>query len=211
MPSIIPESIQKTYDDLIHGFLGFWISKYRISYLIVIALVVLGTGAVISIPKESSPSIKFGMIVISTVYPGANPIDIDSLITEKIYKEIKDIEGVKKITSSSSLGVSSITLELQPETDVSKYINDVRNKIGKVSLPQDAKTPNVIEITTDTMSILLDADLYSPDHSVSLEKLRTLGADLKEKLELQPNIQKVDYGSVLKYDVRILVDKEVLK
>lgn len=210
MAKITPKFLQKAYEELEAGFLGFWVRKYRISYLIVLALIVLGIGASIAIPKESSPSIKFGMVVISTAYPGANPIDIDGLITEKIYKEIKDIEGVKKITSTSSLGISSITLELQPETDVAKYINDVRNKIGRVSLPKDAKTPNVLEITTQT-NLVLNATLYSPDNSVSLEKLRILGADLKEKLETAPNVQKVDYGSVLKYDVRLLIDKEALK
>jgi multidrug efflux pump subunit AcrB len=45
-----------------------------------------------SLPKESSPSIKLGMITISTVYQGTNPNDIDSLISDKIYKEIKDIQ-----------------------------------------------------------------------------------------------------------------------
>ena len=45
-----------------------------------------------SIPKESSPSIKLGMISITTVYIGTNPEDIDKLITDKIYKEIKDIK-----------------------------------------------------------------------------------------------------------------------
>lgn len=87
---------------------------------------------------------------------------MDSLITEKIYKEIKDIDGSKKITSSSSLGSSSLTIELQPETEVSKYINDVRNKIGRVTLPKDAKTPNVIEIASQT-NLVLSANLYSPD------------------------------------------------
>lgn len=117
---------------------------------------------------------------------------------------------MKKITSSSSLGSSIVAIELNPETDIAKYINDVRNKIGRVNLPKDAKTPNVTEITTQG-NLVLTATLYSPDNSVSLEKLRILGSDIKEKLELTPDIQKVDYGSVLKYDIRLIIDKEVLK
>jgi multidrug efflux pump subunit AcrB len=74
---------------------------------------------------------------------------VDSLITDKLYKEIKDITGAKKITSSSSLGVSSLSIELNPDTDTAKYINDVRNNIGRVVLPTDAKSPNVIEIKTE--------------------------------------------------------------
>lgn len=74
------------------GFLGFWVRKYRISYLIVLLVMVMGLLSAIAIPKESSPSIDLGIIAISTVYPGTNPEDIDSLITEKIYKKIKDIK-----------------------------------------------------------------------------------------------------------------------
>jgi HAE1 family hydrophobic/amphiphilic exporter-1 len=73
------------------GFLGFWIRKYRISYLIVLVLFILGMMAAMNIPKESSPSIKLGMIMISTAYPGTNPEDMDSLVSDKIYKEVKDI------------------------------------------------------------------------------------------------------------------------
>jgi multidrug efflux pump subunit AcrB len=84
------------YTDLISrlesGFLGFWVRQYRISYLIVLGLIVLGVGAAIAIPKESSPSIEFGIVSIGTAYPGTNPIDMDSLVSNKIYKEIKDIK-----------------------------------------------------------------------------------------------------------------------
>lgn len=59
MPKIIPEALRKAYDELDAGFLGFWVRKYRISFLIVLAILVLGAGASVSIPKESSPSIKF--------------------------------------------------------------------------------------------------------------------------------------------------------
>jgi multidrug efflux pump len=63
--------------------------------------VIAGTLSMLQIPKESSPDIEFGIISINTPYSGVNPGDIDSLITEKIEKEIKDIEGISKITSSS--------------------------------------------------------------------------------------------------------------
>ena len=144
-----------------------------------------------------------------TVYPGASPVDVDTLITDKLYKEIKDITGAKKITSSSSLGASSISIELQPSTDIAKFINDVRNNIGRVILPTDAKSPNVIEIKTEGNSVFV-ATLYSKDDSLSIDKIRLLGADLRDRLAVLSNIQKVEYGSVLKYDLRVIVDKEAL-
>lgn len=52
----------------------------------------MGLVAAIAIPKESSPAVKLGIIAISTSYPGTNPIDMDALVTDKIYKEVKDIK-----------------------------------------------------------------------------------------------------------------------
>lgn len=84
--------IEELREKFTKGFLGFWVRQFRISYLIVITIVIMGLVAAINIPKESSPAVKLGIISIATVYPGTNPIDIDSLITDKIYKEVKDIK-----------------------------------------------------------------------------------------------------------------------
>jgi multidrug efflux pump subunit AcrB len=56
-----------------------------------------------TIPKESSPDIKFGIVNVTTIYPGANPVDIDDVITTKIEDKIEDIDGIDTIESSSSL------------------------------------------------------------------------------------------------------------
>ena len=204
-----PESIELLRAKHESGFLGFWVRQYRISYLIIFALIVLGVGALFGIQKESSPNIKFGIVNITTAYPGASPVDVDTLITDKLYKEVKDIAGAKKITSKSFLGASSISIELQPSTDTAKFINDVRNNISRVVLPTDAKSPNVIEIKTEGNTVFA-ATLSSPNGSVSIDKLRLLGADLRDQLTPLSNIQKVEYSSVLKYDLRVIVDKEAL-
>ncbi len=209
LPAPTPEFVEKLRTEHESGFLGFWIRQYRISYLIALALLVLGLGALFSIPKESSPNIKFGIVSIVTVFPGASPVDIDSLITDKIYKEIKDIAGAKKITSSSSLGVSSVSVELNPSTPVTEYINEVRNNIGRVSLPSDAKNPNVIEIKSQS-DLVFSINLSADPTQISKEKLRILGADLRDRLAPLPQVKKISYGSELEYDVRVVIEKETL-
>jgi multidrug efflux pump subunit AcrB len=44
------------------------------------------------IPKESTPDIQFGVIDVIVAYPGVNPEDMDSLITEKVEAEIEDLD-----------------------------------------------------------------------------------------------------------------------
>lgn len=205
------------------GFFGFWVRQYRISYLIVITLIIMGWLAIVSIPKESSPSVKLGTIMISTVYPGTSPVDMDSLISDKIYKEIKDIKWIDKITSSSSLGVSIVTANLKTDADTKDVLSDIRNSVNKVSLPADAKTPTINEIETDT-NRTFSVFLYSKTPWVSKAVLLDRAISLKEKIEKGSSIDSVEItawgggGQVQvwggwddsKYDVNIIVSDEKL-
>jgi multidrug efflux pump subunit AcrB len=141
------EELEKKFTS---GFLGFWIRRYRISYLVVLAVLAMGIVSAVSIRKESSPAVSLGMIMITTAYPGTSPADMDSLVTDKIYKEIKDIKGVDKITSTASLGVSMISVSLKTTANAKDVLSDIRSNISRVILPTDAKSPTITEVETDT-------------------------------------------------------------
>jgi multidrug efflux pump subunit AcrB len=213
------EELEKKFE---RGFLGFWIRKYRISYLVVLAVIALGILAVVNIPKESSPAVSLGMVNISTVYPGTNPVDMDSLVTDKIYKEVKDIKWVDKIASSSSLGLSNISLTLKTSADMQDVIADVRSAVARVTLPTDAKSPNIIEVETDTNQAF-SIFLYQKDDEADDEALFARAKILQKALEKVPGVNTVaisaggvgrpidaDGGDDSSYDVEIIVREEKL-
>ncbi len=151
------------------------------------------------------------MVSITTSYPGTNPVDMDSLVTDKLYKEIKDIDGIKKITSSSSLGISSIVIELEPGAETPDVMAEVRNNIGRAALPADAKNPTVTEIKTDT-NRMFTVTLYSEDEDkVGTDKLRKLAKELEEKIEKVSGIESVDFEGTSAYELRIVVSEETLR
>lgn len=206
-----PENIAKIREELESGFLGFWVKKYRISYILVAAVLFVGLMSLFAIPKESSPSIKFGMVSITTAYPGTNPVDMDSLVSDKLYKEVKGIDGIKKITSSSSLGISMLTVELEPDAKTADVMAEIRNNIGRAQLPADAKDPTVMEIKTDT-NRMFTVSLYSEDAAkVDKVKLRGLAQELKEKVEKVSGIESVDFDGSNVYELRIVVPEETLR
>jgi HAE1 family hydrophobic/amphiphilic exporter-1/multidrug efflux pump len=84
------------------------------------------------------PSIDPAQVSIRTNYTGANS-DIESQITEPLEKAINSIDGIRNITSSSSQGSSSITVEFNLDKDLEEAANDVRDKVSQAirSLPQD--------------------------------------------------------------------------
>jgi len=164
------------------GFFWFWIRQYRISFLITIALIIMWMIAAINIPKESSPSINLGIISISTSYFGTNPVDMDSLVTDKIYKEVKDIKWIDKIDSSSSLGFSRVVLTLRTDAEVQDVLSDVRSSVARAVLPPDAKAPVITEIETDT-NTTFSVYLYAQDRNTSQALLFDRAIRLQKELE----------------------------
>lgn len=204
------------------GFLGFWIRKYRISYLIALLVIVMWLLAAFAIPKESSPSIQLGIISISTAYPGTNPEDMDSLITDKIYKEIKDVKWIDKITTSSSLGISNVIVNVKTSAKVKDVLDDVRNKVNRVTLPVDAKSPIITERETDT-GRAFSIFIYDPSNAASRSVLVARAIELQKTVKSVPGIESVDFSAGIDagpvsnggwnsttYDTEIIIPEEKL-
>ena len=66
--------------------------KNRIAVVVLTAIIVVGgLIAYVTIPKESAPQIEFATIVVTTVYPGASPDDIESIITQEVERSRRSL------------------------------------------------------------------------------------------------------------------------
>ncbi len=205
--------VKKILDTLYGWIFGFWVTKWRVTMLLLLVILLVGGFSVYTIPKESSPDIEFGIISITTPYIGVNPVDIDQLITQEIEKEIQDVEGIKKITSNSVLWVSSVVLELETDSDTSAVLVDVKDAVEKVNLPDDANDPVVTEITTSN-TVMFDVILYAPTDTYSQDYLLDKALVIKNTLEGRWSIASVDIGSLGdegSADVRVLIDQHRLE
>ena len=98
------------------------------------------------LPVRDYPAIDPPVISVQTSYTGANPDIIESQITEPLEKQINGIPGIRTISSTSSLGSSSITVEFNLGADLEAAASDVRDKVGQAtrSLPLDIDAPPVV-------------------------------------------------------------------
>ena len=142
--------IEKIKQELESGFFGFWTKYLRVSILVLILLIVWGIFSLYMIPKESSPKVDIWYISITTIYQWVSPMDIDTLITDKIEKQIKDIDGIKKITSTSSVWVSNTVVEVKTWYKSKDVMSDIKSEVDKVSLPSSVEKPTVTEITNSS-------------------------------------------------------------
>src|SRR5210317_322921 len=107
-------------------FWTFFIYKRPLAWLMMLAILIMGTLSAITLPKEVQPEINLPLSLVSTALPGANPTDIETLITIPLEKEIASVANIKSLSSTSSFGFSSIVIEFEAEADHETATQDVK-------------------------------------------------------------------------------------
>ena len=125
--------------------------------LMVMALIVMGgLVAFNSMRVEENPDVSFGIISISTSYPGAGAEEVNNLVTRELEEAVSGVAGLLEVTSTSQEGVSSVVLQFDVGVDMDVALNDVRSKIDASAgqLPDDALKPVLEKIDTTTEPVL---------------------------------------------------------
>lgn len=152
------------------------------------------------------PSVDPPIISVSTSYPGANSDVIESQITEPLEQSINGIPGIRTLTSRSSQGRSSISVEFELSVDLETAANDVRDKVSQAQrfLPRDADPPTVAKADADAEPILMIA-VKSPKRSL-LEISEIAELTFKEQLQTISGVSSVGIWGEKRYAMRIWLD-----
>ncbi len=176
-----------------------------------IAIVLFGVVGFLSLGIREYPSVDPPVVTVSTSYPGANAEIIESQITEPIEESINSVDGIKTLSSVSSDGRSSITIEFDTGKDLDNAANDVRDKVaGAVSkLPPDAEPPEVSKADADAQTILT---VTVESNKRSLIELSEIGNNIfKERLQTIPGVSSIRIWGERKYAMRIELDPAKLE
>lgn len=178
-------------------------------YILVLIIVLMGSVAYISLPREAAPSIKIPYVFVTTVYPGVTPQDIENLVTQEIEKEVKSISGVKKITSVSRESFSSISVEFTTDINIDFAIQKVRDKVAtaKTKMPQDIKEPVITEINFSELPILY----VNVTGNFGLWKIKELSDKISDKIEEIPGVLSAEVVGGVDREVKIDVDADRIK
>jgi multidrug efflux pump len=184
--------------------------RNRTSVLVLTVLItIVGIVSFALLPRESFPQIKVPNVMVITPYPGVSPEDVESLVTTPIEKKLKEIADVKKISSSSSEGLSFINVEFEPEVELDAAIQKVRDKVdlAKPDIPSDAEDSQIEEINFDNIPVMI-VNLYA---DYGLLKLKDVAEDLQDKLEDINGVLEVDLIGGLEKEVQVEVDPRKLE
>lgn len=131
--------------------------------LMILCLIVFGATSVFSSKLELTPEMETPMMVVFTVYPGANPEDVDELVTKPIEDEIGTLDSIKSVNSYSNENMSMVLLQYEYGTDMDKAYSDLKKKtdVMQSSLPDDVETPTIMEFNINdqaSMTLVVNND-----------------------------------------------------
>jgi len=139
------------------NFVDVAIRNARLTLAVLLFLVVAGSMAYVSIPKEAEPDVKIPIIYVSVSYSGISPEDSERLLLRPLETRLKNVTGVKEMRSTAYQGGGNVVIEFMAGADLAKALDDVRNKVSdaKPDLPQGADEPTVNEVNISEFPVLV--------------------------------------------------------
>ena len=189
-------------------FWFFFVENYRVTYLLMIGLVIFGFLAIFQIPKESSPEVDIPVVVIITPLPGSSAESVEKLITRPIENQLSGLSDVNRLTSNSEQGLSSVVIEMEPRVSVSEKITEIRNRVDRVKsdLPNEAGNSSIQQISFSD-SPIMSLSLSGP---YPLSELRFYAEELQEELESIQDVYSVNLTGSPDPEIKVKVQLESL-
>ena len=149
-----------------------WISDTSIkrpvfATMFIASFLVLGVVSMTRLGVDLFPEVSFPFVNIATVYPGASPEEVETLVTKPIEDAVAGIEGVKRVESNSNESFSRVGIEFNLDVDAQGAAAEVREKVSAIrfKLPREIDDPTIsrfdvaaLPIATYAVSSLLPAD-----------------------------------------------------
>lgn len=176
-----------------------------------IIIVLFGVVGYMSLGVREYPSVDPPVVTVQTNYIGANAEIIESQITEPLEEQINSVDGIKTLSSISTDGRSTITVEFLPGLDLNNAANDVRDKVSQAvkNLPPDAEPPVVNKADANAETIL---SITVQSKKRSLLELSKIGNDIfKERLQTIPGVSSIRIWGEKKYAMRLELSPSQMK
>ena len=178
-------------------------------FFLVVAAIFAGFRAWRTVPREAFPDIEIPFIIVSTLYPGAAPADVEKQVTDQLERQLKGLKGLKEMTSISQESFSVITCEFVSGTDIDDALQKVRDRVdlAKPDLADDAEDPVLQEVSFSDIPIVQ----INLTGSVGAVVLKDLAKNLQDDLETVSGVLRVNLVGGLEREVRVDVDPERLR
>ena len=193
-----------------------WLTRVSIgnpvfATMVMVGLAVLGMFSYARLSVEQMPEVNLPFVLVMTAYPGAAPEAVENDVTKPLEYAINTVAGVKLIRSNSLEGQSQVFAEFRLATDMTRAMQDVRDKVAlaRPAFPREVKDPLVIRADAENTQPVVSLAVLSP--SVDLRELTTLtDQTIVKGLENVPGVARIDVSGRVTRQILIQVKPQAL-
>ena len=185
------------------------ILAHRLVVLLLTAVIII-SGAVTYYlsPKQEYPDIAPPMALLTTVYPGALPEEVERLVTRVIEEEVETLPGYLRSNSRSFRGVSVVVLELTYGSDTEDVWDKLRNQLSDLQndLPEEAHAIQINTKLDETAGFILALT----GEGLSSDEMLNWSETIRNDLRSVTGVSRVDIHGDREEHVRVHVDVDAL-
>ena len=186
-----------------------WFTKNHVAAnLLLISIVFAGLFSLTTqIPLEVFPSFETDRISVSVSLRGSTPEDVEQGVTIRIEEAVQDLEGIKQISSRSSEGSASVSIEVDSGYDPRELLADIKSRVDAINtFPADAEKPVVAlaERKREVIAVTVASDYGE-------KETREYAEQVRDQLLRLPSVTQVELSGVRDYELAIEVSQDTLR
>ncbi|MCF7979748.1 MAG: efflux RND transporter permease subunit, partial [Chromatiaceae bacterium] len=197
-----PDSASRHRTDII----GIFAHHKVAANLLMVIMLLTGAFALDRLNVQFFPTFELDIVSVRVVWSGASAEDIEDGITNPLEQRLRTVDDLDKMTSTSSQGIASITLEFKEGVDPLLALDEVRRAVDEFrNFPQDAEKPQVaLASRYEQVARLLVTGLQDPG------EMRKLARRFETEL-LERGLDQVEIKGLPEEEIRIQVDSDQLE
>jgi len=189
------------------GFIGLFARHKVAANLLMLIMILAGVIALLKLNVQFFPNFELDYATVRVVWPAASAEDVEASITEPVERVLRNLDNLDEMTSTSSLGVSVVSLKFNEGTNMIEALDQISQRVGELrNLPQDAEKPMVERIVRyePIARVLLIGE------QATLDELRPLARRFEREL-LDAGIDKVDLKGLPLEEMAVEVSQNQLE
>jgi len=187
-------------------FIGLFAQHKVAANLLMIIMVMAGLLSLSKLNTQFFPTFALDVVTVRVEWRGASAEDVEDSISSRIEQELRTVDFVDKMSSTSSYGMSVVTLEFVEKTDMGKALDQVKDQVDQLrNLPTDSEIPKINLVTRyeGVASLLVTTE-------GKLEELRHLVHDIEHDL-LDRGISRIKITGLPEEEIAIQVSSKQLE
>lgn len=188
------------------GIINFSLNNKFAVWILTVIVAVAGLYSGLSMKQETIPNINIPFLSVTAVYPGAAPEGVVQDVTVPLEQRLRNVDGVKTVTSTSMENAANIAMEFDYGTDLDQATAAVREALNEVKLPDEAQKPTISKFSMSSFPVV---SLSASDDSDDLEKLtKNIENQVEPELEKIPGVASISISGQYVKEVKLKFNKE---